>query len=231
MPVIGWLQDLKAGKSVSLGHVAVVGGGNTAMDAARAALRAGAKSSTLVYRRTRKYMPADVEELELALADGVAFLELAAPVEQRDGILACEKMKLGEPDERGRRKPVPTGERLEIPCDTVISAIGEQVESELFTANGIEVDAIGLPAFQTNLEGVYAGGDARRGPATVVEGIADAQAFADAVIGAVHPYSIPVGARASREEALAKKGVLCESARCEGDRCLSCQVVCQWSPW
>ena len=227
MPVIGWLQDLKAGKSVSLGHVAVVGGGNTAMDAARAALRAGAKSSTLVYRRTRKYMPADVEELELALADGVAFLELAAPVEQRDGILACEKMKLGEPDERGRRKPVPTGERLEIPCDTVISAIGEQVESELFTANGIEVDAIGLPAFQTNLEGVYAGGDARRGPATVVEGIADAQAFADAVIGAVHPYSIPVGARASREEALAKKGVLCESARCEGDRCLSCQVVCQ----
>ena len=57
----------------------------------------------------------------------------------------------------------------------MISAIGEQVESELFTANGIEVDAIGLPAFQTNLEGVYAGGDARRGPATVVEGIADAR--------------------------------------------------------
>ena len=116
MPVIGWLQDLKAGKSVSLGHVAVVGGGNTAMDAARAALRAGAKSSTLVYRRTRKYMPADVEELELALADGVAFLELAAPVEQRDGILACEKMKLGEPDERGRRKPVPTGSVWRFPA-------------------------------------------------------------------------------------------------------------------
>ena len=80
VPVIGWLKDLKAGKEVSLGHVAVVGGGNTAMDAARVALRAGAQSSTLVYRRTKKYMPADAEELELAIADGVQFLELVAPV-------------------------------------------------------------------------------------------------------------------------------------------------------
>ena len=71
VPVIGWLWDMKAGKAVSLGHVAVVGGGNTAMDAARAALRAGVASSTLVYRRTRKYMPADAEELEQAMADGV----------------------------------------------------------------------------------------------------------------------------------------------------------------
>ena len=92
---------MKAGKDVSLGHVAVVGGGNTAMDAARAALRAGAKSSTLVYRRTKKYMPADAEELELAIADGVEFLELVAPVEQKDGKLICEKMKLGDPDAQG----------------------------------------------------------------------------------------------------------------------------------
>ena len=74
VPVIQWLRDLKAGKDVPLGHVAVVGGGNTAMDAARAALRAGAKTSTLVYRRTKKYMPADAEELELAVEDGVRFL-------------------------------------------------------------------------------------------------------------------------------------------------------------
>ena len=213
VPVIGWLRDMKAGKDVSLGHVAVVGGGNTAMDAARAALRAGAKSSTLVYRRTKKYMPADAEELEMAIADGVEFLELVAPVEQKDGKLICEKMKLGDPDDKGRRKPVPTGEMVEIPCDTVVSAVGEKVESEVFTRNGITVDEKGIPAFKTNLEGVYAGGDAMRGPATVVEGIADAQYFANAVI--------------TREEAVAKKGVLCESAKCEGDRCLTCNVVCQ----
>ncbi|HJB52828.1 MAG TPA: putative selenate reductase subunit YgfK [Candidatus Oscillibacter pullicola] len=227
VPVIGWLKDMKAGKDVSLGHVAVVGGGNTAMDAARAALRAGAKSSTLVYRRTKKYMPADAEELELAIADGVEFLELVAPVEQKDGRLVCEKMKLGDPDEKGRRKPVPTGEMVEIPCDTVVSAVGEKVESELFTRNGITVDEKGIPAFKTNVEGVYAGGDAMRGPATVVEGIADAQYFANAVIGEAHKFSIPAKAVATREEAVAKKGVLCESAKCEGDRCLTCNVVCQ----
>ncbi len=227
VPVIGWLKDLKAGKDVSLGHVAVVGGGNTAMDAARAALRAGAKSSTLVYRRTKKYMPADAEELELAVADGVSFLELVAPVEQKDGKLRCEKMKLGEPDEKGRRKPEPTGEFVEIECDTVISAVGEKVESELFTASGVEVDAKGLPDFRTNVEGVYAGGDAMRGPATVVEGIADAQWFANAVIGEAHKFEIPAKAVASRADAIAKKGILCESAKCEGGRCLTCNVVCQ----
>ena len=227
VPVIGWLKDMKAGKDVSLGHVAVVGGGNTAMDAARAALRAGAKSSTLVYRRTKKYMPADAEELEMAIADGVEFLELVAPVEQKDGRLVCEKMKLGDPDEKGRRKPVPTGEMVEIPCDTVVSAVGEKVESEVFTRNGITVDEKGIPAFKTNVEGVYAGGDAMRGPATVVEGIADAQYFANAVIGEAHKFAIPAKAVATREEAVAKKGVLCESAKCEGDRCLTCNVVCQ----
>lgn len=227
VPVIGWLKDLKAGKTVSLGHVAVVGGGNTAMDAARAALRAGAASATLVYRRTKKYMPADAEELDLAIADGVQFMELAAPVEQAGGILKCEKMKLGEPDSKGRRKPVPTGEFVEIPCDTVISAVGEHVESELFTANGINVDEKGTPDFKTNLEGVYAGGDAMRGPATVVEGIADAQGFANAVIGQAHTFRMPESAKATRAEAIAKKGILCESAKCEGDRCLTCNVVCE----
>ena len=227
VPVIGWLKDMKAGKDVSLGHVAVVGGGNTAMDAARAALRAGAKSSTLVYRRTKKYMPADAEELEMAIADGVEFLELVAPVEQKDGKLVCERMKLGDPDEKGRRKPVPTGEMVEIPCDTVISAVGERVESEVFTKNGITVDEKGIPDFKTNIEGVYAGGDAMRGPATVVEGIADAQYFANAVIGEAHTFAIPGKAMATREEAIAKKGILCESAKCEGDRCLTCNVVCQ----
>lgn len=227
VPVIGWLRDLKAGKDVSLGHVAVVGGGNTAMDAARAALRAGAKSSTLIYRRTKKYMPADAEELELAIADGVGFLELVAPVEQKDGTLLCKRMKLGEPDASGRRTPVETGETVEINCDTVISAVGEKVDAQLFADNGIAVDASGTPDFKTNLDGVYCGGDAMRGPATVVEGIADAQGFANEVLKAVHSTNFPVGSSASRTDAVAKRGILCESAKCEGERCLSCNVVCE----
>ncbi|MDE6997402.1 MAG: FAD-dependent oxidoreductase, partial [Oscillospiraceae bacterium] len=205
----------------------VVGGGNTAMDAARLALRAGAESSTLVYRRTKKYMPADAEELELAIADGVQFLELVSPVEQKGGKLLCKKMRLGEPDASGRRSPVETDETVEIPCDTVISAVGERVDSEFLTACGVETGRKGCPDFKTNLENVYAGGDAFRGPATVVEGIADAAAFAEVVIGAKHEASIPCHARASREAAIDRKGVLCESAKCEGDRCLSCNVVCQ----
>jgi len=226
-PVIAWMRDVKEGKRETLGHVAVVGGGNTAMDAARLALRAGAESSTLVYRRTRKYMPAEAEELELAIADGVQFLELVSPVEQREGKLICRKMRLGEPDASGRRTPVETGESVEIPCDTVISAIGEKVDAQALAAYGVQVDGSGCPGFRTNLENVYAAGDVFRGPATVVEGIADAAAFARDVAGAAYTPKIPRRANASREEALARKGVLCESAKREGERCLSCHVVCQ----
>ena len=226
-PVIAWMRAVKAGKRETLGHVAVVGGGNTAMDAARLALRVGAESSTLVYRRTKKYMPADAEELELAMADGVKFLELVSPVEQKDGKLLCRKMKLGEPDESGRRSPVDTGERVELPCDTVISAVGERVDDDELAAYGIHVGEKGRPSFATNLPGVYTAGDVFRGPATVVEGIADAAAFAEEVVGHAHEAAIPEKAIPSRESCIAKKGVLCESAKREGDRCLSCNTVCQ----
>ena len=226
-PVIAWMRAVKTGKREALGHVAVVGGGNTAMDAARLALRVGAESSTLVYRRTKKYMPADAEELELAMADGVKFLELVSPVEQKDGKLLCRKMKLGEPDASGRRSPVDTGETVEIPCDTVISAVGEQVDDDELAAYGIHMGEKGRPSFATNLPGVYTAGDVFRGPATVVEGIADAAAFAEEVVGHAHEAAIPEKAIPSRESCIAKKGVLCESAKREGDRCLACNTVCQ----
>ena len=226
-PVIAWMRDVKSGKAEPLGHVAVIGGGNPAMDAARLALRSGAESSTLVYRRTKKYMPADAEELELAIADGVQFLELVSPVEQKDGKLICKKMKLGDPDASGRRAPVETDEVVEIPCDTVISAVGEKVDAEALAGYGVATDEKGRPDFKTNLENVYAGGDVFRGPATVVEGIADAAAFAEAVTGAKYKAKIPCRARADRDDAIARKGILCESAKHEGDRCLSCNVVCQ----
>ena len=210
-------------------RVVVVGGGNTAMDAARLAKRSGAESVTLVYRRTRKYMPADEHELALALADGVTFAELAAPVKQADGVLKCEKMVLGEADASGRRSPVGSGEFFTVPCDLVISAVGEQVDDALMAANGIELDKKGRPAFQTNVDGVYAAGDAKRGPATVVEGIADAAAFAEAVIGKPYTYDIPEQAYVTKADAEAKKGILKMSACicCEGDRCLQCATVCE----
>ena len=226
---IQWMKGVKAGNIAVGGNVAVVGGGNTAMDAARLAKRCGAKHVTLVYRRTKKYMPADEHELALALADGVVFAELAAPVAQAGGVLKCEKMKLGEADASGRRSPVGTGEFFTVPCDLVISAVGEQVDDALFAANGVELDKKGRPAFKTNVEGVYAAGDATRGPATVVEGIADAAAFAEEVIGAAHTYEIPAEAYITKAEAIAKKGTLIMSkdACCEGKRCLQCRTVCE----
>ena len=226
---IQWMKGVKAGNIGVAGSIAVIGGGNTAMDAARLAKRSGAERVTLVYRRTRKYMPADEHELALALADGVEFAELAAPARQADGVLTCEKMVLGAPDSSGRRSPVASGEFFDIPCDLVISAVGEQVDSALLTANGVEVDKKGRPAFETNVEGVYAAGAARRGPAAVVEGIADAAAFAEAVIGAPHSYDIPAAAHVTAADAAAKKGVLAAAGYpCrEGERCLQCRTVCE----
>ena len=238
-PGIPWMKARKSGADREpLGHVAVIGGGNTAMDAARLARRSGAKSVTLVYRRTKRWMPADPQELELAMADGVRFLELAAPVKQADGKLVYEKMILGEPDASGRRSPVPTGEFSEIDCDLVIAAVGEQIDPAPFAASGVELSAKGRPAFRTNLENVYAGGDVLRGPATVVEGIADAARFAEAVLGERHEYDYPAGCRPTPPvgrpdlrppHPADKKGFLAAAgpAETEPDRCLRCNTVCE----
>lgn len=227
IPAFEWLRDFRAKKDVPLGHVVVVGGGNVAVDVARAAVVAGATSSTLLYRRTRKYMPASHLEIEKALADGVQLAELSLPAEKAGSKLLCSKLVLGAPDASGRRAPLDMGDFSLIPCDTIITALGESVHSDLFTENGIEVDEAGFPAFQTNLEGVYAGGAAIRRAADVVEGIADAKAFAEIVIGEAHAYAIPAGSQVEPAAAIAKKGILCDLARTEGDRCLNCATVCQ----
>jgi putative selenate reductase len=222
-----WLRDYRAKKDVPLGHVVVVGGGNVAVDVARAAVVSGATSSTLVYRRTRKYMSANHLEIEKALADGVKLMELTLPTEKAGSKLLCSKLMLGMPDATGRREPIDMGGFELIPCDTIITALGESVFENEFTANGIEVNEHGYPAFRTNVEGVYAGGAAIRRAADVVDGIADAKAFAEIVIGEAHTYTIPEGATAEPAAAIAKKGILCDFARTEGDRCLNCAVVCQ----
>ena len=226
--VIEWMKRMKKQiKPCLSGNIVVVGAGNTAMDAARVAKRMGAHA-TILYRRTKKFMPADEHELQLAIDEGVEFVELAAPVKQSRGKLLCDKMILGEPDESGRRSPVKSGEQFTIPCDMVISAVGEQVDAELMAANGIEMERKG-PAFETNIPGVYCAGDAHRGPATVVEGIADAARFAEIVVGHPHIYDIPAEADVTEFDAQAKKGILSMASKCvcDGERCLQCSTVCE----
>ena len=216
-------------------NVAVVGGGNVAMDAARCAKRLGAENVYIIYRRSEEEMPARNEEIHHAKEEEIIFKLLNNPVaihgDEQGKVkqIECVEMELGEPDASGRRSPVPTGETVELPCDLVISAVGEQVEEQVFTDNGITLSAKGRPAFCTNVPGVYAAGDALRGPATVVEGIADAARFAEAVIGAPHTYDIPAEAHPTEAEAIARKGILRAPGKacCEGERCLSCDTVCQ----
>ena len=234
MNVLRFLSDYKAGTLPPLGEdVIVIGGGNTAMDAARTARRVpGVKHARLVYRRTRRYMPADEEELQLALDDGVEFCELLAPRALRDGKLLCDVMRLGDPDASGRRSPVPTGETAELPCSTLIAATGERVDGEALAANGIALNERGRAAvdglLQTNLDGVYVIGDANRGPATVVEAIADARTVADAIVGE-HRYAVPENAAVSEASCIAKQGVLqvYDCATHEAGRCLHCSAVCE----
>ena len=174
---ISFLLRSKNGEKINLGkNVVVVGGGNTAMDAARMAIRTqGVESVTVVYRRSQSEMPADREEYEMALSDGVKFLFLANPSDVTDGIMNLKKMVLGEKDASGRRKPVESGETFSLDCSYMISAIGEKADQNV-------LDAIGVGE-----EGkVYIIGDTKTGPSTVVRCIASAQSAVDDAIDKVY---------------------------------------------
>ena len=228
--VLDFLRDFKQNKAIPGTNVVIIGGGNTAMDAARAAKRIpGVYKVRIVYRRTKKYMPADEEEFKEAVGEGVEFLELLAPVEHKGDKLICTVMKLGEPDESGRRSPVPTDETVEVPADVVIAAIGETVDTSLFTENGIAPDEKGRIPFLTDFDGmkVYNIGDSLRGPSTVVECIADAQKAADAIIGAKHVMRIPDAAYPTVQEAVESKRIVDPVMLTPTiSRCLSCSTVC-----
>ena len=178
-------------KVLDLGkHVVVTGGGNTAMDAARAAKRvAGVEDVTVVYRRTEREMPADPEEYRMALDDGISFIFLSNPASIKDGKLTCTKMALGEPDASGRRRPVETKETALIPCDTLITAIGEHADTDALKWLGVPVTDKGWPKVdkdtnETEVPGVYAIGDVN-GPSTVVKCIASARKAVEATIDKV----------------------------------------------
>ncbi len=185
-----FLRSVNLGEKVDPGRdVAVVGGGNVAIDSARTALRLGAKDVTILYRRTRAEMPASSEEVEAALEEKINIVYLAAPVKisQIDGRLevTCIRMELGEPDASGRRRPVPIkGSEFSTKFDSVIAAIGQTPEIpdkfDLKTGRGntLQVDAKTLA---TDRQGVWAGGDVVSGPASVIEAIAAGRKAASSI--------------------------------------------------
>ena len=228
------MEAKKNGASMNIGKdVVVLGGGNTAMDVARAAKRIpGVEHVRLIYRRTKRYMPADEEELQLAIEDGVEFLELLAPVGAENGKLKCSVMELGAPDASGRRSPVDTGRTEEYPADTIIAAIGETIDTTLYAELGVEMDAKGRPVVDANMmtteAGVYAVGDSRRGPATVVEAIADSAKAAAAIAGISYDKYAEENIAADEKMYTAKKGVQSrDTKKTPDDRCLGCPTVCE----
>jgi glutamate synthase (NADPH) small chain len=194
--LMGAGRDPKSTTPIIKGNnVAIIGGGNTAMDCVRTARRLGADRAMIIYRRSESEMPARVEEIKHAKEEGVEFLLLTAPLEIKPdsngwvAALSCQKMELGEPDASGRRKPVPVaGSEFDLPVDVVINAVGTSA-NPLLTATApdlklnkwgnIVTDENGM----TNLEGVFAGGDIVRGGATVILAMGDGKVAAHAING------------------------------------------------
>ncbi len=172
------LKAVREGRLTQLsGHVAVIGGGNTAVDAARVALRLGASSVKLLYRRDREAMPAWDHELQMALEEGVELVTLVAPLSVEGSVeveaLRLQRMRLGEPDASGRRRPVPlAADPLWLPVSHVISAIGEQPETEGITLAKEQGLLVDLETLLSSRQGVFAGGDVVTGTTTAVEAIA-----------------------------------------------------------
>jgi glutamate synthase (NADPH/NADH) small chain len=174
--------------------VAVIGAGNTAMDAARSALRLGPKEVAIVYRRSREEMPAREAEIEHALEEGIKFITLTAPIgfsgDEKGWVksMKCIKMELGEPDESGRRRPVPMeGSEFDMPVDIVVNAIGSNINDLLAKATpGMETGRRGEIIIdestgKTSKERVYAGGDVVTGTATVISAMGAGKRAAKAI--------------------------------------------------
>ncbi len=183
---IHFLKDVNLLKNVRLGKtVAVIGGGNTAIDSARTALRLGAEKVLVLYRRTIDAMPAYESEIREAVAEGVEIIEMVAPIRfvpGRGGAVSkveCVRMGLGEFDASGRRKSVPTeGSNFFIDADTVIPAVSQYADLPFIKKTDIGVTPWGTfvinnDTMMTTMNGVFAGGDVARGPDTVIQAIAD----------------------------------------------------------
>ncbi len=189
---IEFLRDVNLGRQVKIGDkVIVVGGGNSAIDAARVARRLG-RNTKILYRRTRAEMPAIESEVEGAMAEGVEIQFLAAPVKVISGngqlkAIECIRMELGEIDQSGRRRPVPVeGSEFRLDVDTLILAISQEPDVSLFSGNGLNISKwntieVDPETLSTNIKGIFAGGDVVTGPNTVTEAMAHGKTAAQMI--------------------------------------------------
>ena len=191
---LDFLKRVRWGEEFELGQrVLVIGGGNTAMDAARTARRLTGSQVTVVYRRSRREMPATDEEVEGLLAEGGTLEELASPLrivleDGRVAGLACIRNELGEPGADGRRRPMPvTGSEFEIEADSIIVAIGQRPDVSFLDGSSVSLRKNGTIAVEVDTgraadAPIYAGGDAARGPAIIIEACADGRRAAEAIL-------------------------------------------------
>ena len=207
---VDFLREVNLGNKPDIGRrCAVIGGGNVAMDVCRSAVRLGAEETYVFYRRSEAEMPADPEEVREAMEEGVKFRFMSAPVEiigadGRVSAIKIEKMALGEPDEKGRRKPVGTGEFEIVEIDSVIGAVGQTVDwgtldvGALKTTkkNTAEADSL---TYQTAQPDIFVGGDCYSGPKFAIDAIAAGKEAAISLHRYVHPgQTLTAGARSPR---------------------------------
>ncbi|MDX1303564.1 putative selenate reductase subunit YgfK [Photobacterium sp.] len=251
-----FLRSFNDGEKLPLGehkqgkHVAVVGAGNTAMDSARAALKVdGVEKVTIIYRRTIAEMPAYKEEYEEAVEDGVQFMFLTNPEQfDADGKLTARVMELGEPDEKGRRRPVATDKTVELQVDALITAVGEQSNRDVLTRIGIPMGDDGWPAVdsetcETAVENVFLMGDANTGPSSIVSAISGGRKTATTILAreAQSEQENDVKSQVHADDVYARKGDIqvkliaaseLEAAdheafiEQEAKRCLECSYIC-----
>lgn len=239
LPSLEFLRQYKESQgALNLGrHVIVIGGGNTAMDAARAAKRVpGVETVTIVYRRTKAYMPADVEELDAAISEGILFEELLSPKDYKENQLICQRMQLGEADASGRMRPIPLEEVISLAADTIISAIGDQIDQDFFAKNQIPLTDGGMVQYdESSLEvtpNVFIAGDVKQGPATIVKAIADGRLVADTILQReqlTYPsLELNIDMATIAHPTSSCYGILkkAQTGHQEANRCLGCDTTC-----
>ncbi|MFO8010981.1 MAG: NAD(P)-binding protein [Dehalococcoidia bacterium] len=268
IPGVEFLRDVSLDKHPKIGNrVAVIGGGNVAIDAVRTAVRLGAKEAFILYRRSRDEMPANLEEIEETEEEGIEIRYLVAPnkIIGKDGKVTgieCVQMELSEPDESGRRRPVRVeGSEFTLDVDTIIPAIGQSPDLSFLNGN-VEIKCdkrsrieANYTTLETNIPGVFAGGDVVLGPATVVQAIAAGKQAAisidrylqgediaadrapefkpvEAPLEGVRkqPREKPLLATAEERKADFREVTLAlseEQAQTEANRCLKCGLCCE----